>query len=75
MLKLFFSIALPEQRISILRGMQARSKRKLAQLNAIEHDKSADPTEGPYLTLALGMELTKTYLEWCEATERRLAKE
>jgi hypothetical protein len=30
---------------------------------------------GPRLTLEFGIELTKRFIDWCEAAERRLAKE
>ena len=31
--------------------------------------------QGPYLTLQFGIGLTEWAVEWCEATERRLAAE
>jgi PadR family transcriptional regulator AphA len=72
MLKLFFSDEVPGRRIEIIRGMRLRHERKLAQLRAVEpHAKEGSP--GPYLTLALGIEITQSLIGWCEATERRLA--
>jgi DNA-binding PadR family transcriptional regulator len=74
MLKLFFSDSLPERRIEIVRAMRARQERKLAQLRAIEPFASQGPT-GSYLTLQLGIGSTEWIIDWCEATERRLAAE
>ncbi len=71
LLKLFFSDALPEQRIEIVRAVRKRMERKLAQLDAL----GAPGKTGPALTLSLGRELTRHYIDWCEATERRLAEE
>jgi DNA-binding PadR family transcriptional regulator len=74
MLKLFFSDNLPERRIENLRAMRARNERKLAQLRAIEPEAARGP-EGARLTLELGIGMTSWIIEWCEATERRLADE
>lgn len=71
LLKLFFSDALPERRIENVRKMRERMERKLVQLRALEHPVRT----GPQLTLALGIEITQLYIDWCEATEARLAKE
>ena len=74
MLKLFFSDSLPERRIENIRAMRTRQERKLAQLRAIEpHAKEGPP--GAYLTLQLGIGSTEWFIEWCAATERRLAAE
>jgi DNA-binding PadR family transcriptional regulator len=73
MLKLFFSDSLPERRIEIVRAMRTRHERKLAQLRSIEPMASKGPT-GSYLTLQMGIGNTEWLIEWCEATERRLAK-
>src|SRR5437588_39355 len=76
MLKLFFSDALPERRIENIRAMRERQQRKLAQLRAIEQ-KDRGPAQaaaGPYLTLELGIGFTQWFIDWCEATERRLAE-
>jgi DNA-binding PadR family transcriptional regulator len=75
MLKLFFSDASsPERRIEVIGSMRTRQERKLAQLQAIEaHAKDGPP--GPYLTLQLGLGSTQWFIDWCEATERRLAAE
>lgn len=71
LLKLFFSDLAPERRLQIVRAIRERMERKLAQLEAL-----GPPSEsGPGLTLSLGTEVTKVYIDWCEATERRLAKE
>jgi hypothetical protein len=74
MLKLFFSDSLPERRIEIVRAMRTRHERKLAHLRSIEPMASKGPT-GSYLTLQMGIGFTEWLIEWCEATERRLAAE
>jgi DNA-binding PadR family transcriptional regulator len=74
MLKLFFSDVLPEQRLAIVRAMRVRNERKLAQLRTLEPQVEHGPT-GPALTLELGIGFTRWFIEWCEATERRLAAE
>ena len=74
MLKLFFSDSLPERRIDIVRAMREREERALAQLRSIEPHASQGPA-GAYLTLQMGIGLTEWTIEWCEATERRLAAE
>jgi PadR family transcriptional regulator AphA len=74
MLKLFFSDSLPERRIEIVRAMRTREERGLAHLRSIEPHASKGPT-GSYLTLQLGIGLTEWIIDWCEATERRLAAE
>jgi PadR family transcriptional regulator, regulatory protein AphA len=74
MLKLFFSDSLPEQRIEIVRAIRKREERALAHLRSIEPHASKGP-EGSYLTLQMGIGLTEWTIEWCEATERRLASE
>ena len=74
MLKLFFSDSVPDRRIDIVRAMRAREERSLAHLRSIEPHASQGPP-GPYLTLQMGIELTQRSIEWCEATERRLAAE
>jgi PadR family transcriptional regulator, regulatory protein AphA len=74
MLKLFFSDGLPERRIANLRAIREREERALAQLRQSEPHASQGGV-GPYLTLQLGIHLTERLVEWCEATERRLAAE
>jgi PadR family transcriptional regulator, regulatory protein AphA len=74
MLKLFFSDSLPEQRIEIVRAIRTREERGLAHLRSIEPHARKGPT-GSYLTLQMGIGLTEWIIEWCEATERRLATE
>jgi DNA-binding PadR family transcriptional regulator len=79
MLKLFFSDSVPEHRIANIRAMRERQERKLAQLRAIEPHAAEGAGEqrasGPYLTLQLGISATECFIEWCAATERRLAAE
>jgi DNA-binding PadR family transcriptional regulator len=74
MLKLFFSDSLPERRIENIRAMRVRNERKLAELRAIEPHAGKGPL-GPRLTLELGIGFTQWLIDWCESTERRLAKE
>jgi DNA-binding PadR family transcriptional regulator len=74
MLKLFFSDALPESRIDNIRAMRERHERKLAQLRAIETHAGDAMHRGPYLTLELGIKSTQWFIDWCVATERRLAE-
>jgi DNA-binding PadR family transcriptional regulator len=74
MLKLFFSDSLPERRIENIRAMRALHERKLAHLRGIEPHASQGPA-GAYLTLQLGIASTEWLIDWCAATERRLAAE
>jgi PadR family transcriptional regulator AphA len=74
MLKLFFSDALPEVRIDNIRAMREHAERKLAQLRAVEQHAGEGMHRGPYLTLQLGIGSTQWFIDWCEATERRLAE-
>jgi PadR family transcriptional regulator, regulatory protein AphA len=74
MLKLFFSDSLPERRLAIVQAIRTRHERKLAQLRSIEAFASEGPT-GSHLTLQMGIGSTEWIIEWCEATERRLATE
>jgi DNA-binding PadR family transcriptional regulator len=73
-LKLFFSDSLPERRIANVRAMRERHERKLAELRALEVH-AGDFHDGPRLTLELGIADTQFLIDWCEATERRLARE
>jgi DNA-binding PadR family transcriptional regulator len=78
MLKLFFSDTLPERRVENIRQMRRRHERKLAQLQAIEEaaaQGAAAGKSGPSLTLELGITLTESFINWCEAAERRLVAE
>jgi DNA-binding PadR family transcriptional regulator len=73
MLRLFFSdLGTPEQRIQLLREMRAWHERTLGELCSLQPTAAGDP-RGPYLTLELGIGVHKWIIEWCEATERRLA--
>ena len=74
MLKLFFSDSLPEMRIPNIRAMRAREERVLAHLRTIEPHASKGPA-GSYLTLQLGIGSAEWLIDWCAATERRLAAE
>ena len=72
MLKLFFSDSLPERQIEIVRAIRRREERALAHLRSIEPHALEGPL-GSYLTLQMGIGLTKWTIDWCEATERQLA--
>jgi DNA-binding PadR family transcriptional regulator len=72
MLKLFFSDVAPETRIENIRTMRALYERKLDQLSALQAQ-AAGMRTGPRLTLEIGLGITRWLIEWCEATERRLA--
>jgi len=75
MLKLFFSdLGTREQRIRNIRTMRERHERTLAQLSTLEQESGHIP-EGPRLALEFGIDLHRGIVEWCEATERRLADE
>jgi PadR family transcriptional regulator AphA len=73
MLKLFFSELTPELRIEHVRAMRALYQRKLDQLRLIEAKLSGMPS-GPGLTLEIGLGIFRWLVDWCEATERRLAE-
>jgi PadR family transcriptional regulator AphA len=74
MLKLFFSDSLPEQRTEIVRAIRTREEGVLSVLRSIEPHARSGP-EGSYLTLQMGIGLAEWTLQWCQATERRLATE
>jgi DNA-binding PadR family transcriptional regulator len=74
MLKLFFSDAAPETRIENVRAMRALYERKRSQLLALEA-KASGMRRGPALTLQIGLGVSAWLIDWCEATERRLAAE
>lgn len=74
MLKLFFSDAAPETRAENIRAMRSLYERKRDQLCALKAAAGEMPT-GPSLTLEIGLGVTGWLIDWCEATERRLAAE
>ena len=74
MLKLFFSDSLPERRIEIVRAMRG-AKSASSRSCARSSRTPAKGRTGSYLTLQLGIASTEAVIEWCEATERRLAAE
>ncbi len=76
MLKLFFSDAPARASGSrSLRAMRARNERKLDAAARARGARRTRARTGPRLTLQLGIEITEWIIEWCEATERRLAAE
>ena len=74
MLKLFFSDIAPEATIESVRAMRTMSERKHAQLTALR-EKAGEMRRGPGLTLEIGLGVSEWLIQWCEATERRLAAE
>jgi DNA-binding PadR family transcriptional regulator len=72
LLKLFFSDLAPDTRIENLRAMRELYARKLDQLRKLEAKSEAMAT-GPRLSLELGLGMNEWLIEWCQATERRLA--
>ena len=72
MLKLFFSDLAPELRVENLREMRELYARQHEMLRALQAKAGAAVT-GPGLTLEMGLGITGWLVEWCEATERRLA--
>ena len=71
MLKLFFSDAAPEQRLANIRAMRAQYERKHEQLGTMQ---AKEMPLGPRLTLEMGLGITGWLIEWCDATEQRLAQ-
>jgi DNA-binding PadR family transcriptional regulator len=71
LLRLFFSdFGPPEQRLEVVRAMRNWHQRVLDQLRKL------DPrAAGPQLTWEFGTGLHQWIVQWCEATERRLAAE
>jgi len=89
MLKLFFSDAGAaakldhvrairaghERKLDHVRAIRAGHERKLEQLRAVEPQARQAPDSGPHLTLSLGLQFNQCIVDWCLATERRLAGE
>jgi DNA-binding PadR family transcriptional regulator len=73
MLKLFFSDALPEHTAENLRAMRAVHERKLAVLRGIE-EMAGHGSDGPRLTLELGIKHSEFMIDWCASAERRVAE-
>ena len=72
MLKLFFSDVAPETTIETVRAIRALNEQKLENLTSLQA-KAPQMRQGARLTLELGIGITRSVIEWCEATERRLA--
>jgi PadR family transcriptional regulator AphA len=75
MLKLFFSDTGTAAKLDHVRSIRAGHERKLEQLRAVEPQARQAPDSGPYLTLSLGLQFNQCIVDWCLATERRLAGE
>ena len=75
MLKLFFSDAGTAAKLDHVRAIRAGHERKLEALLAVEPQARQAPDSGPYLTLSLGLRFNQCIVDWCLATERRLAGE
>jgi DNA-binding PadR family transcriptional regulator len=71
MLKLFFSDVSPKTRIDNIRAMRGQYERKLEQLTALQA-KAEGMRTGPRLTLEMGIGVTRSLIDWCDATARRL---
>lgn len=73
MLKLFFSDVEPGAALQTVQAMRELHERKHTQLELIGATKSRMP-DGPALTLEIGLGLTAWLIDWCRATEKRLAE-
>ena len=75
MLRLFFSdFVSPGRRIEVVREVRGWHERTLDQLRTL-HTDGGPKHDGPRLTLELGIGLHQWIVDWCEATEGRLAQE
>jgi len=74
MLKLFFSDLEPGTALETVGAMRTLHEAKHEQLRAIRAAAPEMPA-GPALTLELGLGLTSWLVDWCRATEERLARE
>ncbi|MGE5617481.1 MAG: helix-turn-helix transcriptional regulator [Candidatus Woesearchaeota archaeon] len=74
MLKLFFSDVEPDSALQTVRAMRALQERKHAQLQLIGAA-AGRMSRGPAMDLEIGLGLTGWLIEWCRATEERLAGE
>jgi PadR family transcriptional regulator AphA len=74
MLKLFFSDVEPGTALQTVREMRELHQRQHEQLRLIQ---AAEPnmSTGPGLTLQIGLGITSWLIDWCQATEERLATE
>ena len=74
MLKLFFSDVAPEAALQTVRAMRQLQERKHEQLRLIQAS-GGHISPGPSMTLEIGLGVTGWLIEWCQATEARLAGE
>jgi DNA-binding PadR family transcriptional regulator len=74
MLKLFFSDLEPQAALGTLRAMREMHERKHEQLRLICTAGGKDIPPGPAMTLEIGLGITSWMIEWCRATEARLAE-
>ncbi|HTX33148.1 MAG TPA: PadR family transcriptional regulator [Solirubrobacteraceae bacterium] len=72
MLKLFFSDLEPESALRTVRAMREQHEKKHEQLGLIQAAGGHIST-GPGLALEIGLGVTGWLIEWCKATEARLA--
>lgn len=73
MLKLFFSDVEPETALQTVRAMRELQERKHEQLRLIQAAGRGHISSGPSMNLEIGLGLTGWMIEWCRATEARLA--
>jgi PadR family transcriptional regulator, regulatory protein AphA len=74
MLKLFFSDAEPGTALRTVRAMRELHERKHEQLQLLEAG-AGHMSTGPALALQIGLGITGWLIDWCKATEERLAAE
>jgi hypothetical protein len=74
MLKLFFSDIEPGTALRTVRAMRELHERKHEQLEVIAA-KAPQMSTGPALALQIGLGITGWLIDWCKATEERLAME
>ena len=72
MLKLFFSDLEPESALNTVRAMRTQHEQKHEQLRLIQAA-GGHMSTGPGLALDIGLGVTGWLIEWCKATEARLA--
>ena len=72
MLKLFFSDVEPATAFKTVRAMRELHERKHEQLRLIQ-SAGGHMSQGPGLALEIGLGVTGWLIEWCKATEARLA--
>ncbi len=75
MLKLFFSDLEPEAAVRTVRAMRELHERSHEQLRLVQAAAPPHMSQGPGLTLELGLGITGWLIEWCKGTEARLTRD